>query len=74
MLFLGVMSCMYSVWDIADDLIFRKVEQSDASQFAKLVGGPAKMWGVLWALISISFFAAGILVGIAAFKGTPAEM
>lgn len=30
-------------------------------------------WGVLWLFISIIFFAAGILVGIAAFKETAAQ-
>lgn len=67
-LFIGVMSCLYSVWDICDDLIFRKVNESDASAFAKLVGGPAQFWGVLWLFISLIFFAAGIIIGIVAFK------
>ncbi|KAI3627851.1 hypothetical protein CBS14141_001852 [Malassezia furfur] len=37
-LFIGVMNCLYSVWDICDDLVFRKVNESDATAFAKLVG------------------------------------
>lgn len=37
-LFVGVMSSLYSVWDICDDLILRKVNSSDASQFAKRYG------------------------------------
>lgn len=60
--FQGVMSCLYSVWDISDDLIFRKVNESDASAFARLVGCcPPQVWGVFWLLISIGFFAVGIL-------------
>ena len=35
-LFLGVMSCLYSLWDIVEDLITRKVNESDASKYAKL--------------------------------------
>ncbi|WFD37664.1 uncharacterized protein MJAP1_000611 [Malassezia japonica] len=63
-LFWGVMNCLYSVWDICDDLIFRKVNESDATAFAKLVGCcPPQVWGFIWLLISIAFFAGGILDG-----------
>lgn len=65
----GVMNCLYSVWDICDDLIFRKVNESDASAFARLVGCcPPQIWGVIWLLISVAFFVGGILVGIVLFK------
>jgi hypothetical protein len=72
-LFIGVMNCLYSVWDICDDLIFRKVNESDASAFSKVVGGPPQFWGVIWLLISIAFFGAGIVVGILAFKTPVAQ-
>lgn len=67
-LFVGVMSCLYSLWDIMDDLIFRKLNESDASQFAKVCGGPSKMWGIVWLLVSFVFFAIGIIAGIAVWK------
>ncbi|SCV71487.1 BQ2448_3075 [Microbotryum intermedium] len=67
-LFIGVMSALYSVWDIFDDLIFRKVNESDASVFAKRYGGSSACWGVLWAIVSIVFMVAGILCGVLAFK------
>ncbi|KAJ3966592.1 peptidase M50B-like-domain-containing protein [Lentinula raphanica] len=68
-LFIGVMSCMYCLWDIIDDTISRKVNSSDASQFAKICGCcPSQVWGVLWLFISLIFFIAGVLVGLAAFK------
>ena len=35
-LFLGVMSSLYSLWDIIEDLIKRKVNESDASQYSRL--------------------------------------
>lgn len=41
-LFIGVMSSLYSVWDICDDLILRKVNSSDASVFAKRYGGSSQ--------------------------------
>ncbi|KAK3671759.1 hypothetical protein LTR78_008304 [Recurvomyces mirabilis] len=72
-LFIGVMSSLYSVWDICDDLIFRKVNSSDASQFAKRYGGSSQCWGVIWSIISICFMAVGIIAGIAAFPETWAQ-
>ncbi|GAA5876602.1 hypothetical protein JCM3774_005997 [Rhodotorula dairenensis] len=68
MLFLGVMSCLYSVYDILDDLILRKVNESDASVFAKRYGGSSQCWGVIWGLISLGFMAAAIVAGLAVFK------
>ncbi|KAI8148355.1 peptidase M50B-like-domain-containing protein [Fennellomyces sp. T-0311] len=69
-LFVGVMSCLYCLWDILDDLVFRKAYESDASKFAELYGScmSSRAWGVLWFLISVVFFATGILVGLVAFK------
>ncbi|CAI2165297.1 15136_t:CDS:2 [Funneliformis geosporum] len=68
-LFVGVMSCLYSVWDIMDDLVFRKVNESDASKFAKLCRCcPAQVWGVIWLFISILFLGVGVLAGLIAFK------
>ena len=37
-LFIGVMSCMYVLWDIVDDTIARKVNSSDAAQFSHICG------------------------------------
>ncbi|KAI0093805.1 peptidase M50B-like-domain-containing protein [Irpex rosettiformis] len=37
-LFIGVMSCMYVLWDVVDDTIARKVNGSDASSFAEICG------------------------------------
>ncbi|KAJ3903832.1 peptidase M50B-like-domain-containing protein [Lentinula edodes] len=73
-LFIGVMSCMYCLWDIIDDTISRKVNSSDAAQFAKICGCcPSQVWGVLWLCISLAFFIAGVLVGLVAFKESAAQ-
>jgi len=72
-LFIGVMSSLYSVWDICDDLILRKVNSSDASVFAKRYGGSSQCWGVIWSIISLCFMAAGIVAGIAAFPQSAAQ-
>ncbi|KAI9313116.1 peptidase M50B-like-domain-containing protein [Dichotomocladium elegans] len=69
-LFLGVMSCLYCLWDIMDDLVFRKVHESDASKFAKMCGScmSSRVWGFLWFIVSLCFFVIGILIGLVAFK------
>lgn len=67
-LFIGVMSSLYSVWDICDDLILRKINSSDASQFAKRYGGSSQCWGVVWSIISLLVMAVGIVAGLAAFS------
>ncbi|KAI8935869.1 hypothetical protein NX059_007387 [Plenodomus lindquistii] len=67
-LFIGVMSSLYSVWDICDDLILRKVNSSDASVFAKRYGGSSQCWGILWSIVSLVLMICGILAGLAAFK------
>ncbi|CAG8432894.1 4723_t:CDS:2 [Diversispora eburnea] len=67
-LFVGVMSCLYSVWDILEDLVFKKVNESDASKFAKLTRCcPAQFWGVIWFIISFIFLLAGVFFGLLAF-------
>ncbi|KAJ7261373.1 peptidase M50B-like-domain-containing protein [Mycena haematopus] len=73
-LFIGVMSCMYVLWDVIDDTIARKVNSSDASAFAKICGCfPSQVWGVIWLLVAFIFFACGVLVGLAAFKESTAQ-
>ncbi len=67
------MNSLYSLWDILDDLVFRKVNESDASAFSKLVGGAPQCWGVIWLIVSMCFFASGIIIGIVAFKATTQE-
>jgi hypothetical protein len=62
------MSSLYSVWDICDDLILRKVNESDASVFAKRYGGSSQCWGVIWSIISLVLMICGIIAGLAAFK------
>ncbi|KIP10270.1 hypothetical protein PHLGIDRAFT_28525 [Phlebiopsis gigantea 11061_1 CR5-6] len=73
-LFIGVMSCLYVLWDVIDDTIARKVNGSDASSFADICGCcPSQVWGVIWLLIAFCFFAAGLIVGIVAFKQSAAQ-
>lgn len=66
-LFMGVMSCMYSLWDIVEDLITRRVNESDASKFSKLCCGPPQLWGVIWFFISLSFLGVAIFAALVLF-------
>ncbi|CEG37792.1 uncharacterized protein PHALS_05847 [Plasmopara halstedii] len=59
-LFLGVMSCLFSVYDIWDDLIARRLNESDASVFAKMTHTSSRCWGVIWGLIAIASLVAGL--------------
>jgi len=73
-LFIGVMSCLYVIWDVIDDTIARKVNASDASAFARICGCcPAQVWGVIWLIQALIFFALGIIVGLVAFKQSEAK-
>ncbi|PMD53451.1 uncharacterized protein K444DRAFT_668065 [Hyaloscypha bicolor E] len=72
-LFIGVMSSLYSVWDICDDLILRKVNESDASVFAQRYGGSSQCWGVIWSIVSLVFMIGGIIAGLAAFPESASQ-
>jgi len=73
-LFIGVMSCLYVLWDVIDDTVARKINSSDASAFADICGCcPSQVWGVIWLIIAFAFFALGIIVGLVAFKESAAQ-
>ncbi|KAG1835551.1 peptidase M50B-like-domain-containing protein [Suillus variegatus] len=73
-LFVGVMSDLYVLWDVIDDTIARKVNSSDASAFARVCGCfPSQVWGVIWLVVAFMYFAAGIIVGLVAFKESTSE-
>ncbi|KDR81961.1 hypothetical protein GALMADRAFT_240311 [Galerina marginata CBS 339.88] len=68
-LFIGVMSCMYVLWDVVDDTLARKVNTSDASEFARICGCcPSRVWGFIWLVQAFVFFGLGVIVGLVAFK------
>ncbi|KAL7753279.1 hypothetical protein RI367_001054 [Sorochytrium milnesiophthora] len=64
-LFMGVMSACYSLWDIVEDLIRRRVNESDASKFAERYGCcPPQFWGFFWFLVSLVFVAIAIVAAL----------
>lgn len=58
---MGVMNCMYALWDIVDDTISRKVNTSDATVFAKQFGCCPPQ-GALCVLYMRAFLTAGSIV------------
>lgn len=50
---IGVVSCLYSLWDVATDVMLRSAKGSDASALAASTGIPAVLWGVAWIAVSL---------------------
>lgn len=65
-LFIGVMNSLFSVYDIYDDTISRRVHSSDAEKFADICPCPCNGvgWGVIWGLISLFFLCCSVYVGL----------
>ncbi|GLU01610.1 hypothetical protein SLE2022_189120 [Rubroshorea leprosula] len=65
-LFIGVMNSLFSVYDIYDDLISRRVNSSDAEKFADLCPCPCNGvgWGVIWGIISFVFLCGAMYLGL----------
>ncbi|XP_030535196.1 uncharacterized protein LOC115744227 isoform X1 [Rhodamnia argentea] len=64
-MFIGVMNSLFSVYDIYDDLISRRVHTSDAEKFAEVCpccNGAG--WGVIWGLISLLFLSGAMYLGL----------
>ncbi|KAJ4416246.1 hypothetical protein N0V82_006850 [Gnomoniopsis sp. IMI 355080] len=82
-LFVGTLTSTYSVWDIADDCIFRSVEGSDSFQLAKKAKShglclcfcisSGRVLGIIWWLISLGLIVAAVIAGIAAFPQTESQ-
>ncbi|KAJ2079063.1 hypothetical protein H4R24_004043 [Coemansia sp. RSA 988] len=67
-LFIGTMSSLYCLWDIVDDTLRRKVNDSDATKFAQRTHCSSRCCGLLWLLVSLVFLAGAILLGLAFLK------
>jgi hypothetical protein len=50
---IGAISCLYALWDVADDVLRRSLGASDAAALARLTGVPAVLWGVAWIGVSV---------------------
>ncbi|KAK8614814.1 hypothetical protein V6N13_068604 [Hibiscus sabdariffa] len=65
-LFIGVMNSLFSVYDIYDDLISRRVNSSDAEKFAEICPCPCNGvgWGFIWGMISFIFLGTSVYIGL----------
>ncbi|CAM8981115.1 hypothetical protein QQ045_029558 [Rhodiola kirilowii] len=65
-MFIGVMNSLFSVYDIYDDLISRRVNTSDAEKFQEICPCPCGgvCWGVIWGLISFAFLCGAMYLGL----------
>ncbi|KAA3471296.1 Lipoprotein signal peptidase [Gossypium australe] len=63
---IGVMNSLFSVYDIYDDLISRRVNSSDAEKFAEICPCPCNGvgWGFIWGMISFIFLGASVYLGL----------
>ncbi|PAV19920.1 peptidase M50B [Pyrrhoderma noxium] len=68
-LFIGIMNVFYAVWDLTDDKFFRKLNDSDITQFNLLypkIG--ATFWAIFWILWCIAVCIGFLFIGISSFK------
>ncbi|ETW06703.1 hypothetical protein, variant [Aphanomyces invadans] len=63
-LFMGVMSCLFSIYDIWDDLIARRINDSDASVFAKMTHTSSRCWGVIWGLFALGTMGGAVYLNL----------
>ena len=56
---IGVVSCLYAVWDVGSDVVTRSMPGSDASALGMITGIPGVVWGITWIALSlvVVFFA-----------------
>jgi hypothetical protein len=50
---IGLISVLYPIIDIKDDLISRQVARSDATMFADRYFGTPLMWGLIWGILAV---------------------
>ncbi|KAM1026474.1 hypothetical protein ACFX13_040096 [Malus domestica] len=64
-LFTGVMNSLFSVYDIYDDLISRRINTSDAERFAdECPCCTGCGWGVIWAFISFTYLCGSVYLAL----------
>lgn len=63
-LFLGVLNAFYVLWDIADDFIFRKANESDIALFARMTRASTQIWILFWFTVTLAFVSLAIVGGL----------
>eukprot|EP01089_Gocevia_fonbrunei_P013312 TRINITY_DN3389_c0_g1_i1.p1 TRINITY_DN3389_c0_g1~~TRINITY_DN3389_c0_g1_i1.p1 ORF type:complete len:236 (-),score=20.23 TRINITY_DN3389_c0_g1_i1:7-714(-) len=64
--FLGMLSCMYSTFDIWEDTIKSRKNQSDAAQLALLFNNKinSRVIGFFWGVFSVLVFLCAVIIGL----------
>lgn len=70
--FLGLVSVLYAVFDIKDDLISRTVPGSDAYAMSREFLLPPVFWGVLWMVLAVIAAGAFLFLAIRGERRSPA--
>lgn len=65
---IAITSCLYSVYDIFSDLLFRSVPASDANALARLTGVPSFIWAILWTAIAAFVAAIAFVISTRGMK------
>ncbi|POW22552.1 hypothetical protein PSHT_01255 [Puccinia striiformis] len=74
-LFVGVMSSWYIIYDVMDDFVFRKMNPSCPILFeARFPMISAGQWAMIWTVYSALSFAAWIILAIVVWRQTPRGM
>ncbi|KAA1098137.1 hypothetical protein PGT21_029234 [Puccinia graminis f. sp. tritici] len=74
-LFVGVMSSWYIIYDVMDDFVFRKMNPSCPLLFeARFPMITAGQWALIWTVYSGISFAAWIILAIVVWRQTPRGM
>jgi len=63
-LLIGVMSGLFSIYDVYSDLLARRVNESDATMLANYTHTSSRCWGFIWAILSIGFMGIGIYLSL----------
>lgn len=74
-LFVGVMSSWYVLFDVMDDFVFRKMNPCCPVMFEeRFPMVKAGIWALIWTILAAVNFVAWILLSLAVWRGTPRGM
>ncbi|GAA5860766.1 hypothetical protein JCM8547_005528 [Rhodosporidiobolus lusitaniae] len=73
-LFLGIMSSFYILWDTMDDFFHRKQNECCVVMLESNTAVPAMAWFAIWFLLSVAVLIGSILGALAYWRETPHAM
>jgi hypothetical protein len=75
-LFVGVMSCLFALFDVCDELLASRSNESDAAALAKLTRGTSRCWGFILGLLALGALAVAVYLHLQVAKreGGPVKL